>query len=82
MTAHYGDDLRGGYDAEKLPHEYDQQSLASPVMGTNHLNEPEDSNHSLHRGLTAPQMSMIAIGGAIGTGYARISLPSNCRHIH
>lgn len=28
----------------------------------------EDSHHHLHRGLKARQITMIAIGGAIGTG--------------
>jgi amino acid transporter len=28
----------------------------------------EDTNHHLHRGLKSRQISMIAIGGAIGTG--------------
>lgn len=28
----------------------------------------EDENHHLHRGLSARQITMIAIGGAIGTG--------------
>jgi len=28
----------------------------------------DDSNHHLHRGLKARQITMIAIGGAIGTG--------------
>ncbi|KAF2213828.1 hypothetical protein CERZMDRAFT_95859 [Cercospora zeae-maydis SCOH1-5] len=32
------------------------------------LSDPRDANHSLHRGLQARQVSMIAIGGAIGTG--------------
>ncbi|KAF7363396.1 AA-permease domain-containing protein [Mycena sanguinolenta] len=32
------------------------------------LNEPSDANHSLHRGLKARQISMIALGGAVGTG--------------
>jgi amino acid transporter len=30
--------------------------------------EAEDLNHHLHRGLRSRQITMIAIGGAIGTG--------------
>jgi amino acid transporter len=32
------------------------------------VSDPADSGQSLHRDLTARQVSMIAIGGAIGTG--------------
>ncbi|EGX44000.1 hypothetical protein TWF173_001466 [Orbilia oligospora] len=32
------------------------------------LSDPEDVGHSLHRGLRSRQVTMIAIGGAIGTG--------------
>ncbi|KAK6537343.1 hypothetical protein TWF694_011535 [Orbilia ellipsospora] len=32
------------------------------------LSDPEDVGHSLHRGLQSRQVTMIAIGGAIGTG--------------
>ncbi|KAF7338336.1 AA-permease domain-containing protein [Mycena venus] len=32
------------------------------------LNEPSAENNSLHRGLKARQISMIALGGAVGTG--------------
>ncbi|KAF3904747.1 hypothetical protein ABW20_dc0101757 [Dactylellina cionopaga] len=32
------------------------------------LSDPEDVGHSLHRGLKSRQVTMIAIGGAIGTG--------------
>lgn len=32
------------------------------------LSDPEDAGHSLHRGLQSRQVTMIAIGGAIGTG--------------
>ncbi|KAF7294979.1 AA-permease domain-containing protein [Mycena indigotica] len=34
----------------------------------NELNDPTSVDHSLHRGLTARQISMIALGGAVGTG--------------
>ncbi|EPS36321.1 hypothetical protein H072_10185 [Dactylellina haptotyla CBS 200.50] len=32
------------------------------------LSDPDDAGHSLHRGLRSRQVTMIAIGGAIGTG--------------
>ncbi|KAK5126175.1 hypothetical protein LTR08_005014 [Meristemomyces frigidus] len=68
MSARYGDEV-GGHDVEKLPYEYTQHNPPSPMTGSDHLSDPADAeNHSLHRGLTAPQISMIAIGGAIGTG--------------
>lgn len=34
----------------------------------NEAAEPVDDNHHLHRGLNSRQITMIAIGGAIGTG--------------
>lgn len=58
-----------GMDPEKAPYglkEYD--SPHSPVGEMNGLSEPDDPHYSLHRGLQARQVSMIAIGGAIGTG--------------
>lgn len=38
------------------------------VQGGNVEEEEEDAHHHLHRGLKARQITMIAIGGAIGTG--------------
>jgi amino acid transporter len=38
------------------------------VGDQNQLSDPKDVHNSLHRGLQARQVSMIAIGGAIGTG--------------
>ncbi|KAK5732159.1 amino acid transporter [Elasticomyces elasticus] len=59
-----------GYDAEKTPYEYQQPyGSGSPVPhDAGKLSDPDDQGHSLHRGLSARQVSMIAIGGAIGTG--------------
>ncbi|KAK6346639.1 hypothetical protein TWF696_006759 [Orbilia brochopaga] len=37
-------------------------------LGQEALSDPEDAGHSLHRGLQSRQVTMIAIGGAIGTG--------------
>ncbi|KAK4561380.1 amino acid transporter [Recurvomyces mirabilis] len=53
-------------DTEKYP--YDGYGPESPITEAGHLSDPTDKNHSLHRGLSARQVSMIAIGGAIGTG--------------
>lgn len=55
-------------DPEKLNYEYDQYSPERPITGPGALTDPTDKNHSLHRGLSARQISMIALGGAIGTG--------------
>lgn len=38
------------------------------VAAEYHENSQDDSHHHLHRGLKARQITMIAIGGAIGTG--------------
>lgn len=54
-------------DMEKAPYQLEQYgSPDSPKLGG--LSDPVDPSHSLHRGLQARQVSMIAIGGAIGTG--------------
>jgi amino acid transporter len=56
-------------------HKYDHSSEGSPerkygqevnIASTGQFEE--DSHHHLHRGLKARQITMIAIGGAIGTG--------------
>ncbi|KAI7624622.1 dicarboxylic amino acid permease [Hortaea werneckii] len=52
----------------KLPYEYQQYGVEDPVTAPGHLSDPTDERHSLQRGLSARQISMIAIGGAIGTG--------------
>lgn len=49
-------------EGQKVPDEY--QHYGEP----NELSDPRDAHHSLHRGLHARQVTMIAIGGAIGTG--------------
>ncbi|KAK5113031.1 hypothetical protein LTR85_011053 [Meristemomyces frigidus] len=63
-------DIHGGRDeeAEKLPYEFQTYGPQSPITDAGHLSDPTDKLHSLNRGLTARQISMIAIGGAIGTG--------------
>ncbi|KAI7533969.1 hypothetical protein KC316_g16635, partial [Hortaea werneckii] len=52
----------------KLPYEYQQYGVEDPITVPGHLSDPTDERHSLQRGLSARQISMIAIGGAIGTG--------------
>jgi yeast amino acid transporter len=55
-------------EAQKGPYEYQQQYEQPHISNPDHLSDPRDANHSLHRGLNARQVTMIAIGGAIGTG--------------
>ncbi|KAK1819066.1 amino acid transporter [Friedmanniomyces endolithicus] len=65
----YGDSNYRSGDGEKAPYEYQQtHSVSSPVTDAGKLSDPNDRHHSLQRGLSARQVSMIAIGGAIGTG--------------
>ncbi|CAL3967441.1 hypothetical protein PZA11_003743 [Diplocarpon coronariae] len=45
---------------------YDPHGDGSDIVGAN--GEELESGHSLHRGLSSRQITMIAIGGAIGTG--------------
>ena len=44
---------------------YDYQTSEQPVPEAGTLSDPRDAGHSLHRGLQARQVSMIAIGGAM-----------------
>lgn len=53
-------------EAQKPPYSYQDPNAAVP--GVSELSDPRDIHHSLHRRLSARQVSMIAIGGAIGTG--------------
>ncbi|EMC94062.1 hypothetical protein BAUCODRAFT_132943 [Baudoinia panamericana UAMH 10762] len=62
MATYHGD------DAEKQAYEYQQHGDDSPTRDVTKLSDPYDQHHSLHRGLSARHVSMIAIGGAIGTG--------------
>lgn len=43
-----------------------------PVDDPNRLADPTDAHHSLHRGLSARQVSMIAIGMCICIDYANV----------
>ena len=52
-------------EARRPPYEYQPNA---DVPGVAELSDPRDIRHSLHRALSARQLSMIAIGGAIGTG--------------
>lgn len=59
-------------DLEKQPYGYEQYRLSSsPARGEgmiDQVDEGVDEHKALHRDLSARQVSMIAIGGAIGTG--------------
>ncbi|KAJ6547512.1 dicarbixylic amino acid permease [Mycena capillaripes] len=58
-------------DEKKIQNSDLPPSLASESLyyhGAEELNEPSAENNSLHRGLKARQISMIALGGAVGTG--------------
>lgn len=63
-----GSDEERNYHEKKstLPEEYQQYGPESPTTEIGHLSDPAAPNESLHRGLQARQVSMIAIGGAIG----------------
>ena len=52
----------------KLPYDYHQYGPEDPISAAGHLSDPTDKQHSLHRGLSARQVTMIALGGALGTG--------------
>jgi amino acid transporter len=45
---------------------YDKSPPSTPLHDDTHLKDPEET---LHRDLKARQISMIALGGAVGTGY-------------
>ena len=51
-------------EAQKEQYAFNDGHIDNP----HHLSDPRDANHSLHRSLSARQVTMIAIGGAIGTG--------------
>ena len=53
---------QGSFDTSKEKSEQRDVNIASAE------NLEEDSHHHLHRGLKSRQITMIAIGGAIGTG--------------
>ena len=53
-------------DAQKPPYGHEHYGGDEHVV--QELSDPRDIHHSLHRRLSARQLSMIAIGGAIGTG--------------
>lgn len=52
--------------AEK--NDYSVRREPSPLTEEGHLTSPENEKQSLHRGLQSRQISMIALGGSIGTG--------------
>jgi amino acid transporter len=63
------DGVSGYADSEKQPYDHQRYSPdRGPLTNPGGLSDPADEDHSLHRGLSARQISMIALGGAIGTG--------------
>lgn len=49
-------------EAQKEPFDDPQYDQDRPVDDPNRLSDPTDVHHSLHRGLSARQVTMIAIG--------------------
>lgn len=69
MAAHTTgwDSPERGYPSDengKTPYEYGTNTV--DIADAQHFSDPNDKSHSLHRGLSSRQISMIAIGGAIG----------------
>ncbi|KAK3114623.1 amino acid transporter [Teratosphaeriaceae sp. CCFEE 6253] len=64
----YGRNQYGAGDPEKKSYEYEYGSASPPIPGATADADPDGKGQSLHRGLSARQVTMIAIGGAIGTG--------------
>lgn len=62
-----GSDTERYNEKNEKSEEYGQYGPSSPVE-IGELSDPAAPHESLHRGLQARQVSMIAIGGAIGTG--------------
>jgi amino acid permease len=58
-----------------------QKTVTHDVGDTKILSDPEHQDESLHRGLKARQISMIAIGGAVGMlgpdGYPGLYIRTN-----
>jgi yeast amino acid transporter len=67
---YYNGSSEGSPHLESQKNEYDyQQREADDLVHTKqYLSDPRDAHHSLHRRLSARQVTMIAIGGALGTG--------------
>ncbi|KAL1310673.1 hypothetical protein AAFC00_000936 [Neodothiora populina] len=62
------DDVEGAHEKD-AKYDYSINREPSPLTEEGHLTTAENGEHqSLHRGLQSRQVSMIAIGGAIGTG--------------
>lgn len=63
-----GSETERNYNEKKHPEEHQQYGPEEPITEIGELSDPAAPSESLHRGLQARQVSMIAIGGAIGTG--------------
>ncbi|CZT08718.1 probable DIP5 Glutamate and aspartate permease-able to mediate transport of other amino acids [Rhynchosporium graminicola] len=53
---------------ERKVYNHNDKTYDPNVQGSTEVEEAEDNNHHLHRNLSSRQITMIAIGGAIGTG--------------
>lgn len=69
MAAFKGGSSYKGEDPAKIAQEYHKYNFHHRVTEVGHLFDPIDAHHSVHRGLSARQISMIAIGGALGIGF-------------
>ena len=56
-------DYSSSQEAQKGAYDYQQQYEQPHVDNPNHMSDPRDADRSLHRGLNARQVTMIAIGG-------------------
>lgn len=64
----YNGSSEGEIESQK-PEYGNQHNEAEDLVHTKgYLSDPRDAHHSLHRRLNARQVTMIAIGGALGTG--------------
>lgn len=63
----YPADSNGSEEA-KIGFDEKSENARQPDVGSGDSRYNEDPEHHLHRGLKSRQITMIAIGGAIGTG--------------
>lgn len=58
----------GGFNEKHSDSSLPVESAAKDTGYHDHGHYQDDADHNLHRGLKSRQITMIAIGGAIGTG--------------
>lgn len=63
--AQYRYDYEKDDSSQEAQKNYQEQYEQPHISNPDHLENPRDAGHSLHRGLSARQVTMIAIGGAI-----------------